>query len=103
MTRILIQFIFVIVLSIVWNGEVVAMDEEPYSKDPVVLKPVYHPMNLYEAESYNYWHENKPMPHQHGIEPPEGNLHQHFAKYNDNEHFNNFITGALLVILVFFS
>lgn len=61
--------------------------------EPIVLKQVYHFPNKYEKESYNYWQENIPQPHQHGIEPGDGKLHQHYAKYNDNENFDGFITG----------
>lgn len=74
------------------------ISKEYNKNDPVVLKPVYHFPNKYESESYNYWHENKPQPHQHGIEPGEGKLHQHFKKYEDNENFDMFITGKFIII-----
>ncbi|KAI1709580.1 hypothetical protein Ddc_13831 [Ditylenchus destructor] len=67
-------------------------DPDPYTNDPVVLKPVYHHMDAYESEPYKFWHENKPHPHVHGHEPEFDQRHQHFAKYGDNEQFDNFIT-----------
>ncbi|KAI1703384.1 hypothetical protein DdX_14923 [Ditylenchus destructor] len=93
-----LSLIFLYLLSPEFSGRTSAQsnkkkkDPDPYTNDPVVLKPVYHHMDAYESEPYKFWHENKPHPHVHGHEPEFDQRHQHFEKYGDNEQFDNFIT-----------
>ncbi len=63
---------------------------------PIFVPIQHHAPTHYEAESYTYWYENKPMPHRHGDLHNPMERHQHFPKYNENEEklFSNFVTGA---------
>ncbi|CEF63620.1 Hypothetical protein SRAE_1000188000 [Strongyloides ratti] len=56
-------------------------DNLPQNTHPFI-KPYYHSINDYENQNYNYWYENKPLPHYHGNVPIT--IHQH---YTQEEHF----------------
>uniref|UniRef100_A0A0K0E9S3 Uncharacterized protein n=1 Tax=Strongyloides stercoralis TaxID=6248 RepID=A0A0K0E9S3_STRER len=56
-------------------------DNFPQKTHPFV-EPYYHSRNDYENHNYDFWYENKPLPHYHGNVPIT--IHQHYLQ---EEHF----------------
>uniref|UniRef100_A0A0N4ZSI7 GATA-type domain-containing protein n=1 Tax=Parastrongyloides trichosuri TaxID=131310 RepID=A0A0N4ZSI7_PARTI len=57
---------------------------------PQYIQPYYHSANDYENRNYEFWYENKPMPHYHGSVPIV--IHQHYTQTEQFVDDDSYIT-----------
>jgi hypothetical protein len=69
---------FCIFLPLLWT--IIAADTQL-----PVIPGWYHERSIYQERPYEYWFENRPFPHRHGVEPIDGLLHQHY-QYEPSHH-----------------